>query len=138
MIPRGNDYLSYLMGASAVSEDRLRELGVTVLEHTRWGLGLLVPAAVLGAYREVVRAGLDPGYWNEVAGRDEILFTFKLKDGTLKELAYPMDDLEEISRLCSELNGDPLERTSDIPRYLAGNRFYRDLMLESHGVVDPS
>ena len=86
--------------------------------------------------RATLDEGLDPGYWNEVAGRDEIFFTFKLKDGTLQELAYPMDGLEEISRLCSELNGDPLERTSDIPRYLAGNRFYRDLMLERHGVVD--
>mgnify|MGYP003532386498 CR=1 FL=1 len=37
-----------------------------------------------------------------------------------------------VASLCTALNGDPIEKTSDLLRYLAGNPFYRDLMVAFH------
>ena len=136
MIPEADQLLSYLMAAPTVSDLELEQLGVRVLERTKRARGLLVPADSLQAYQQLIREKLQPGFWNEVAGRDEIIFAFKLKDGTLEELRYPSEDPRRISQLCSSLNDDPLEATSDIPRYMAGNGFYRDLMRAHYGLRD--
>ena len=66
-------------------------------------------------------------------GRDEMLFVFKLRTGRILELRYSEQTREQIARLCSELNRDPIERTSDVPRYLAAHPFYRELAVRFHG-----
>jgi hypothetical protein len=138
VIPEPDQYLSFLMGARAVSDEELRALGIEIAERYGKGRrGLLVPATSISAYAELLREKLEPTYWNEIVGRTEIVFWFKLADGTLKELAYSPESRDEIARLCSELNRDPIEKTSDVPRYLAGNRFYRELMAAFHGVSAP-
>ena len=125
------------MGASTVSQRELQSLRIEIVESARSGSRCLrIPAASLPAYRDLVRERLEPGFWNEVLGREEISFTFKLKDGTLKELTYSPENRQEIAQLCSELNDDPIEKTSDLPRYLATNSFYRDLMIAYYDVVD--
>lgn len=134
MIPEPGEYLSVLMGAPTLSELELEEAGVRVLRRIAPGvLGLLVPASSVRRYHQLVRAHLEPGFWNDLVGRDEILFVFKLRDGVMKEFTLCDDNREEIARLCSELNGDPFELTSDLPRYFAANPFYRDVMLAFHG-----
>ena len=74
------------------------------------------------------------GFWNDLVGPEEILFVFKLADGTLREFTLSENNSDEVSRLCSALNGDPLERTSDLPRYFASNPFYREAMVAHYGV----
>jgi hypothetical protein len=61
-----------------------------------------------------------------------IFFIFKLADGTVRELAFLGATQSEIAHLCSSLNKDPIEKTSDMPRYLAGNPFYRELVAAFH------
>jgi len=134
MIPRSHAYLSVLMGAPSLSESALQRAGVEVLE--RYGanrFGLLVPSESFAAYKELVRDGLQPGFWNDLVSTEDILFIFKLRDGTVKEYVLDEANRAEIAALCSELGGDPLERTLDIPNYFAANAFYRDVMVAHHG-----
>lgn len=138
MVPRSNQYLSYVMGAAAISDDELRDRGIELVASAASGSrALLIPGGALHAYKALVRERMEPGFWNEIVGRAEIFFIFKLSDGTLKELNYSLENQQsqqEIARLCSELNNDPPEKTADILRYLAGNAFYRALMVECYGV----
>jgi hypothetical protein len=132
VIPEPDEYLSFLMGVDAITDADLTDVGVTILE--RYGAaarGLLVPAASLPRYTALVRDGLIPGFWNEIVGHQEILFIFKLADGAVREIAHSEGTSPEIAQLCSLLNGDPIEKTSDVPRYLAGNPLYRELIAAS-------
>ena len=135
VIPGTGESLSFLMGSQAISDEELTRIGVEIVERVGSEIrGLLVPDGSLQAYRELIRLKLSAGFWSEIVGRREIFFQFKLSDGTLKDFAYSAANRDEIARLCSKLNSDPLEKTSDIPRYLAGNPFYRELMVTHHGV----
>lgn len=136
MIPQPRDYLSILMGAPSLSEIELQRAGVTVVE--RYGenvLGLLVPSGSVAGYKELVRDCLQPGFWNDLVSTEEIVFIFKLRDGTVKEYALDGENRAEIAALCSALNGDPLARTLDLANYFAANPFYRDVMVAHHGAA---
>jgi len=133
MIPEPNQYLSFLMGAAAIGDDDLTGIGVEILQ----GAGsaardLLVPQGALTRYSALVREHLAPGFWNEIVGREQIRFLFKLPDGTVRDLVLSPATSPEIARLCSTLNDDPIEQTRDVPAYLAGNPLYRDLVTEFH------
>ena len=133
MIPEPHEYLSFLMGVAAITDAELTGLGVTILErHGAAARGLLVPAASLPGYSAMVGEKLRPGFWNEVVGQQEIFFIFKLADGTLLRIAYSEATSSQIAGVCSSLNHDPIETTSDVPRYLAGNPLYRDLIAAFH------
>ena len=139
MIPEPHEYLSFLMGVDANTDADLTDLGVTILErHGAAARGLLVPAASLPGYEAMVGERLRPGFWNEVVGQREIFFIFKLEDGVLSRVAYSEATSSQIARMCSSLNGDPIETTSDVPRYLAGNPLYRDLIAAFHTGGRPS
>lgn len=136
MIPEPSEYLSFLMGVDAITDDNLTDIGVTILEqHGSAARELLVPSASLASYTPLVRERLRPGFWNEIVGFEEILFTFKLADGTVVELALSESTAPQIAQLCSALNGDALEKTSDVLGYLAENSLYRDLISARHGAT---
>lgn len=129
MIPEPHDYLSFLMGADASSDHELTDLGVKILQGANTPFrGLLVPGGNLPAYKALIRDKLTSGFWNDILGRHEILFLFKLEDGTVRELTLSEVTRPEIARLCTSLNNDPIEKTSEMPRYLAGNPFYREVI----------
>ena len=135
MIPDNDEYLSLLMGASGISDLDLESLGIEILE--RFGSevrGLRVPGDCLARYRQLVGQRMTTGFWNDLVGRDAIYFLFKLADGTVKEFTLSEANRDEIAILCSALNGDPIEKTSDLPRYFVSNPFYRDAMVAFHGV----
>ena len=137
MIPQPHEYLSLLMAAPSISDDELNRLGIEVVESFGSGIrGLLIPGDRLPAYKALIREGMKPGFWNEMIGRHEMFFLFKLADGTLEELRYSPETRDEIARLCTELNKDPIEKTSDMPRYLAANPFYRELVLRFHEATE--
>ena len=136
MIRGHHEYLSFLMGASAISDDDLSALGVEIVKRTGTAIrGLRIPGESLGPYRELIRKKLQPGFWNDIIGTTEILFTFKLADGTVQEFTYSPETQREIAGLCSVLSGDPIEKTSDLPRYLAANSFYREALVQWHRVT---
>ena len=134
MIPGPGEYISLLMGAPSLTDPELSEAGVVVLERFGSGVrGLLVgPASVL-SYKQLVRERLQPGFWNDLVSQDEIVFIFKLADGSLREFTLSAHNQAEVSRLCSQLNSDSLERTSDLPSYFATNPFYRGIMISCYG-----
>ena len=129
MIPGPHEYLSFLMGADAIADDELTHLGIDVLQGAGSPFrGLLIPKKSLAAYRALVRQKITPGFWNDIVGRQDVFFIFKLADGTIRELALSEATRSEIAQLCSSLKKDPIEKTSDMPRYLSGNPFYRELI----------
>ncbi len=137
MIPESNEYLSFLMAAPDISDVELSRCGIEVVETFGSGIrGLLIPGHRLPAYKALIRERMKRGFWNEMVGRDEMFFLFKLSDGTLKELCYSAETRDEIARLCTELNNDPIERTSDMPRYLAGNPFYREVAVQFYAAAE--
>jgi hypothetical protein len=134
MIPRPHEYLSFLMGADAIDDEELTSLDVEILRGAGSGFrGLLIPEKSLAAYKTLVREKLAPGFWNDILGREEVFFIFKLADGAVRELTLSEDTRSEIAHLCSSLNKDPIEKTSDVLRYLAGNPFYRELIEAFYG-----
>ena len=133
MIPEADEYLSFLMGADAISDGELTQLGIRIEQGAGSPFrGLLIPAASLGAYKTLVREKITPGFWNDIVGRQAIFFIFKLADGTVRELALSEATRYEIAQLCSSLNKDPIGKTSDMPRYLSSNPFYRELIAAFH------
>ena len=135
MVPDDDEYLSLLMGAPGISDVDLESLGIEILQ--RFGpdvRGLRVPGDCLTGYKRLVRQRMTSGFWNDLVGRDAIYFLFKLADGTVKEFTLSEANRDEIAVLCSALNGDPIEKTSDLPRYFVSNPFYRDAMVAFHGV----
>lgn len=136
MIPGPDQYLSLLMGAPTLSDAELEDLGVEILERFGSGVrGLLVPADRVESYKQRVRERMTPGFWMDLVGSEDIFFLFKLADGTLEERTLSEDNRETIAALCSALNGDPLERTRDLPAYFAANPFYREAMVAYYGVA---
>ena len=138
MIPEPNEYLSFLMGVDAITDANLTDVGVKILKrHGAAARELLVPSASLPSYTTLVRERLRPGFWNEIVGFQEILFIFKLADSTVVELALSESTAPQIAQLCSSLNGDALEKTSDVLGYLAENSLYRDLIAAGHAARNP-
>lgn len=120
-------YLSYLMGAAQISDDELKAVGAEIVGRSASGSRRLhIPTGKLGEYEKLVAAKLDPGFWNDIVGEEEILFIFKFKDGEVKRLMFSEENRTHIARLCSEFNGDPIELTSDTLNYLSGNDFYAE------------
>ena len=123
------------MGASAISDEDLRALGIEIIERFEDDIrGLQIPNKSLELYKKLITEKLQSGFWNEIIGRTQILFIFKLIDGTIRELTYSPETKSEIAQLCSLLNDDPIEKTSDLLRYIASNKFYREAMMEWYGI----
>jgi hypothetical protein len=81
MIPEPGEYLSFLMGADAIADSELINLGVKILKGACTPFReLLVPEGSLSAYKALIRAKIAPGFWNDLLSRQEILFIFKLRD----------------------------------------------------------
>lgn len=134
MIPEPNERLSFLMGADTITDRDLTDVGVKIFK--RYGAAareLLVPSDSISPYTTLVRERLSAGFWNEIVESHEILFIFKLADSTVEELTLSETTAPQIAQLCSSLNGDPREKTSDVLGYLAGNSLYRDLIAASYG-----
>lgn len=120
-------YRSYLMGALKISNDELTTLAITV-KHIKDSTSrkLFVPKQSLELYKNLIRERLDNGFWNDIVGTDLIYFIFKMSDGTLIEYTYSEENRIAIAKLCTQLNNDPIEKTSDVLAYLAENKFYTD------------
>lgn len=133
VIPGPHRYVSFLKAAPAITDGDLIGIGVTVLrEHGAVARDLLVPASSLLRYSALVRERLVPGSWNEIVGREQILFIFKLEDGTVRDFVLEEGTEPEIARLSGALNDDLIEQTSDVLGYLAGNPLYQDLIAAFH------
>lgn len=121
------------MGGSDIQDGGLTSLGVEIVEKDSDGdRKLKIPAENLPQYINLIKTKLTPGFWNEIIGADKITFVFKSKDGTSKEYELSPENEKEISQLCSQFNGDSLEKTANVYKYVSGNDFYHDFMLEHY------
>lgn len=126
-------YISYLMGAENITDNELLDLGVEIVETKNDGdRALKISETKLPAYIELIKTKLTNGFWNEVVGEEKIIFIFKLKDGSVKEYVLSEDNESEISKLCSDFTGEPAEKTSNVYKYISGNAFYRECMMEHY------
>lgn len=130
-------YLSYLMGAPKITDQELVQAGVEIVGESDSGSRKLkIPASALGVYEKLVTNKLDNGFWTDIVGERKIIFIFKFADGSAKQLVFTEDTREEIARLCSQLSGDPIEKTSDVLSYLAANDFYKNFIAEHYVVAE--
>lgn len=127
---------SYLMGAKDISNGELKKLGISIIEDSSSNARKLeIPVKNLSKYKKLVKDKLEKGYWNEVVGH-EVWFLFKEEDGAVREFVLSEDSKEEIARLCTELNKDPIEKTRNIWLYLADNDWYEPFIIqEDEGVM---
>jgi len=51
-----------------------------------------------------------------------------MPDGEVVEFGYKEEDRLEIAELCSQLNGNSIEKTSDLLNYMAENEFYTEVI----------
>jgi hypothetical protein len=125
--------LSYLMGASQISDSELEGMGITIRGKTNDGdRKLEIPEENLNLYLALIREKLDRGFWNEVVGEKEIKFIFKFSDGTLGEYVLSPENEQEIDNFCAQLNHEPVHEPANVYKYISENSFYHDFMLEHY------
>ena len=121
------------MGALNIPDKDISDLGIEIVEEKDDGdRTLKVPEDQLSAYIDLVKLKLDNGFWNEIVGEKEIIFIFKFKDGFVKEYKLTPKIEAEISKLCSEFTGTPIEKTANVYEYISENKFYHDFMMENY------
>ena len=126
-------YLSYLMGASQISDEELRGFGVSIEETKPDGDRCLkMTGENLQGYIQFMKEKLGNGFWNEIVGEKEIIFIFKLKDGTIREYRLSPENEKEVDTLCAELNNEPPEKTANVYKYISANKFYHDFMMDHY------
>lgn len=121
-------YLSYLMGGSKITDEDLLRLHIDIGAASSENRMLSIPRKSIEEYKKLIEEKLDAGFWNDILGEKEIIFIFKFKNGTTREFVLSKENQTEIAELCSEFNGDPMKKTSDILHYLAGNSFYKNFI----------
>ena len=126
-------YLSYLMGAENIQDKELEDLGIKIADRTPEGDRMLkISEKELALYIELIKTKLANGFWNEVIGANEIIFIFKFKDGSIKEYKLSPDNEQEIDKLCAEFNNESSDKTANVYKYIADNKFYHDFMMEHY------
>lgn len=129
-------YKSYLMGASKITDTELTDLNIEIIKDSDPEIRkLIIPSESIEQYKELIRQKLDVGFWNDFVGEDQVYFIFKMPDGKIIEYSYSENDRLEIAKLCTQLNKDAIEKTSNLLDYLAENSFYTDVVknfIEKH------
>ena len=128
-----NEFISFLIGTS-IPEKKLREMGIKIIEGNKSSFKLVINNSNVSDYLDLIKLELSPGYWNEIIGKNTIFIVFKLYDGSIKEIKYSKENKKEIAELFSELNNDPIEKTSNVLKYLSGNSYYKTFIEENYKI----
>lgn len=129
----GNICLSYLTGGKEIKDEELVDLGVSIEEKSGSGnRAIKIPNEKLMEYRELIKAKLEAGFWNDVIGEKEIIFIFKFKDGSIREYELSLQNEQEIDDSCAESINEPKTVGANVFKMLADNKFYHDFMLRHY------
>lgn len=129
-------YLSYLIGAQKIQDTDLISLDISIEEKKLdGGRALIIPEENLPRYIALVKENLGNGFWNEVVGSDKILFVFKFNDSSIREYSLSLDNQKKIGKLCSEFNGESIDKTKAAYQYLSENNFYHDFILKNYADI---
>lgn len=121
------------MGAENIQDQELESLNIEIVDNTESdSRKLKIPKESLSSYIEHIKTKLNKGFWNEIIGSEQILFIFKLPDGTIKEYKLSPSNEAEIDQLCAELNNEPPDKTANVYKYISDNDFYHEFMLEHY------
>lgn len=122
------------MGATNISDEELVHAGADIVGKSESGSRKLqIRPSALPVYEQLVTEKLEDGFWTDIVGESQIIFIFKFSDGSTKRLEFSEETRREIAHSCSQLNGDPIDKTSDVLGYLANNAFYKDFISEHYG-----
>ena len=136
MIPGPDEYLSFLMAAPDISDDELQDLSVRIVE--RFGSeirGLVVPGHRLPAYKSTHPTATEA----RVLERDRRSRGDAFRIQTIGRNAQGASILRgnaprDRKALRRAEQATPIEKTSDMPLYIATNPFYRDTAVQFYGV----
>ena len=121
------------MGGDKISDEDLLEVGVEIVGRTESGSRMLrIGDESPEGYVKLIKEKLNEGFWNEIVGPEEILFIFRFSDGSVEEYKLTLDNEKHIAELCSQFNGDSLEKTSNVYEYISGNDFYKKIMTNNY------
>jgi len=121
------------MEAEDIQDKELEDLDIGIDGRTKENYRLLkIPKEKVNPYIELVKSKMAKSFWNEVVGADKIVFIFKFKDGSIKEYNLSIENEEEIEKLCAEFNDETSPENTNVYKWLAGNEFYHDVMLEHY------
>ena len=95
------------MGGKDITNEDLVALGVVIEKKDEDGdRSIRIEEERLGEYIELVKSKLTAGFWNEIIGESEIIFIFKLKNGSIKEYRLSPENEQKIDDLCAEFNDE--------------------------------
>ncbi len=121
------------MGGENIKDEQLKSLSIEIVEKDLDGdRKLKIPSEKLSQHVDLIKTGLTPGFWNEIIGEEQIVFVFKLKDGTIKEHRLSPENEHEIDKLCAELNNETPDKTANVYKYISENSFYHNFMIEHY------
>jgi leucyl-tRNA synthetase len=122
---------SYLMGASQISDQDLRNIGVEIVEKLESGSRKLqIPKTGIEKYEELIKEKLDNGFWNEYIS-DEIVFMFKDKKGEVERIELNLESEKKIDELAEGYNGKGWTQKQSVWAWIAENDWYRDYILST-------
>ena len=108
---------SYIMGVDNVdSLDRAK----FDIEEIDGNYGVSFEDDYIEEYEDFIKENLRPTYWNEYLG-EEIVFIFKMDNGSIKRIVRDELNDEEILDLCRKFAGVDFE---DVDTMLSDNEFY--------------
>ena len=117
------------MGAPKITDEELQSVGIEIVSRADSGSRRLkIPSEKIDEYRKLVIEKLGLGFWNEYLDEKNIHLIFKSTNGDIQEYLLSPDNEKEISKLCSAFNGDPVEKTSNVYKYIFENEFYSGIM----------
>lgn len=117
---------SFLMGASRISDEELKTMGVEIVEKTDDGNRKIeIPGKSLGKYEELIKEKMENGFWNEYIN-EEIVFIFKGKESKTERIVLNGETEKKIDQLAAEFNGEGWTRQKSVWAWLAENDWYKD------------
>ena len=107
------------MGGKEIKDEELVDLGLSIEEKDEdGGRAIKIPEEKLGEYREIIKAKLEAGFWNDVIGEKEIIFIFKFKDSSVREYKLSLENEQEIDDLCAEFTNEPKTAEANVFKML--------------------
>jgi hypothetical protein len=117
------------MGANNISNENLKHLNIDILgEKPSGSRKLQIKSENINDYFELISKSLNNGFWNEVVSPTQIIFGFKFKDGSFKKIFLNPKTEKQISELCTEFNNDPIQKTSNVYKYISENELYAPIL----------
>jgi len=121
------------MGAKEITDEDLTDLGIEIVGRTESGnRKLKIPSERIEGYKGLIRAKMDPGFWNEFLDEKGIHFIFKFGNGDIKEYILSLENEQEIDDLCAKFNNEPPEKTANVYKYISENDFYHHFMMKHY------